>query len=310
MRRQGWCSLVLVIGLAMLHAVPSSARAAADLGATFPPDLGCGEMTFLQSGSPGSSYAAPSPGVITSWSFEADSTPPPTLKLKVARRASGDVFTIVGESESQPLAAGQLNTFATAIPVEAGDLIGFFHPGINFSCRGGQSGFTAHALGGDQPPGSVAAYSSMNGMQLDVSATLEPDCDGDGLGDETQDPSLFGGDCPIRERSLVLNVSKHRVKKGKKILLSGELNELANEPACESGQVVELQRKKPRQSTFTAFDHVTTFASGDFATDVGVRRTYQYVAVVTESGGCGAQVSEIEKVKVKRKKRGKRKKKK
>jgi hypothetical protein len=312
MRRQAVRSLVVAIGLCAVLAAPSTAGAATQLGETFPPAGGCVGSTALQSGSPDDRYTVPAPGVITAWSFQASASPP-TLEFKVARPLAGspDTFTIIGESELKATLPNQLNTYTDIqIPVLPGDVIGAYYTAGTTDCaRMADAVYEYHSLAGDQPPGTTAAYSASESVQLDIAATLEPDCDADGLGDETQDPSLLGGECPIRERTLNLSAGKKRVKKGTKVLFSGHLDEIVNEPACESGQVVELQRKKPKGSTFTAFDHVTTFASGDFATDVAVRRTYLYVAVVTESGGCGAQVSPIEKVKVKKKKRKKGKKK-
>ena len=63
-------------------------------------------------------------------------------------------------------------------------------------------------------------------FRMDVSATLEPDCDGDGLGDETR-TGLIGGTCP--QRTLSLNVNKHKVKKGKKVELSGEVAQVGGQ---------------------------------------------------------------------------------
>ena len=45
--------------------------------------------------------------------------------------------------------------------------------------------------GTDPPPSNTSTYDATaltSNAQFDVSATLEADCDGDGLGDETQDP--------------------------------------------------------------------------------------------------------------------------
>jgi hypothetical protein len=309
-------SLALASGLAAVLAAPSSASATTEIGETFMADNLCGPMTpmdppltSLQRTSPNNQYAAPSSGVITAWSHWAGSSPP-ELKLKVARPAGVNSFTVIGESSFRVPQPNVLNTYPDVqIPVEAGDVIGFTVRANGNCGRSPGTSYGTSNLVGDPPPGATATFSPNPMFQLSVSATLEPDCDADGLGDETQDPSLLGGECPIRERTLTLSAGKKRVKKGTKVLFSGHLDEIANEPACESGQVVELQRKKPKGSTFTAFDHVTTFVSGDFATDVAVRRTYLYVAVVTESGGCGAQVSPIVKVKVKKKKRKKGKKK-
>jgi hypothetical protein len=307
MRRHLLRSLAVAIGLAAA-ATPGSAIAATQVGQTFPPIGGCTGNTSLQSSSPNGQYTVPSAGVITAFSFEASDSPP-MLEFKVARPVPGNpnAFTIIGETDLKVPLPSQLNTYTDVqIPVEPGDVIGAFHASGMTDCATMASNeYGYHSRAGDQPLGSTETYSANQNVQLDISATLEPDCDADELGDETQDDNISS----CHPRTLTLAAGKKRVKKGTKVLFSGQLNEAANEPACESGQTVELQRKRPKQATFVPFDHVTTFASGDFATDVGVRKTYQYRAQVPETALCAAQVSGEVKVKVKKKKRKKGKKK-
>ena len=94
----------------------ASAAASVQIGATFTPDLGCGSPNAtLQAVSPSGQYAAPSAGVLTSWSFQAGSSPP-QLKLKVGRLAGGNNFTIVGDSPRQTMTPNALNTFPTPSP--------------------------------------------------------------------------------------------------------------------------------------------------------------------------------------------------
>jgi hypothetical protein len=130
---------------------------------------------------------------------------------------------------------------------------------------------------------------------------VEPDCDGDGLGDETQDPSLFSGSCPIRDRGLTLDASKNRVKKGKKVVLSGRLTESALAGECQEGVTVVLLRKKPRRTAFKPFAQVQTDAQGSFSANAKVKKTYQYRAEVGASPGCAAAASNTEKVRAKKK---------
>jgi hypothetical protein len=162
---------------------------------------------MLQSASPSGSYAAPFAGVITSWSFEAAASAPATLKLKVGRPAGGNSFSIVGESPPKAPTGGAVNTYTDVrIPVRAGDVMGYFalQGGVSSTCtKPGGAGFAVVVRGGDQPPSStVAGYGTpVSQSQLDLSATLERDADGDGFGDETQDrcpgePGPSNG-CPV-----------------------------------------------------------------------------------------------------------------
>jgi hypothetical protein len=171
-------------------AIPAPAGAATQIGQTFTPTQTCSGVTTLQAVSPGSQYAAPFPGVITSWSFLADSTFFPELKFKVARHAGGDDFTIVGEEGPHIPAAGSLNTYPARIPVQAGDVIGLNlrAGGTGPLCGRSISGYTARNRNDDPAPGTTATYTTDNNLQLGVSARLEPDGDNDGFGDETQDP--------------------------------------------------------------------------------------------------------------------------
>ena len=182
---------------ALALAVPSSAGATAQIGATFPGAEGtCAQgETILQSSSPGSppQYAAPSPGVITSWSFHATPIAPSILKFKVARSAGGNLFTIIGESPPKSPAGGVLSTYTDVrIPVQPGDLLGFYSEAVDeaecFRTPAGP-GFDFHFAPGDQLPGSTPTAYTPAGLsaQMSISATLEPDADNDGFGDETQD---------------------------------------------------------------------------------------------------------------------------
>jgi hypothetical protein len=188
----GLAATAIAIGVL---ASPVAAGAATQVGATFAgANAGCGaNITVLQSGSPGAAYAAPSAGVITSWSFQATSPAPAGLKFKVGRPAGGNFFTIVGESPVKAPVANALNTYTDVrIPVQAGDVIGYAVIGVviaDCARNGVSAAFTAHDFFGDAAPGPTPVdFGSPYGpIQYNFSALLEPDADNDGFGDETQD---------------------------------------------------------------------------------------------------------------------------
>jgi hypothetical protein len=201
---RSWLPLELAVGIALpavavagllALAIPASAGAATQIGQTFTPTQTCVGVTSLQSVSPGSHYAAPFPGVITSWSFQADATFFPELKFKVARHTGGDNFMIVGEEGPHIPSPGSLNTYPTRISVQAGDVIGLTlgAGGTGPLCGGSISGYTAHKRNDDPAPGTTATYTTDSNLQLGVSARLEPDADNDGFGDETQDQCVGQG---------------------------------------------------------------------------------------------------------------------
>jgi hypothetical protein len=171
-------------------AAASPAPAAVTVGQTFAPTQFCGASAMaVQTTSPGSTYTVPSDGVITSWSFHAGNQVAPT-KLKVAHQVAGDEYTVVGESSPVTPATDQLNTFGTRIPVRSGDVIGLTILGTTPVPCAANSGseYIVHAQA-ELPPGTTATFFPGQ-LRLNVSAVVEPDCDGDGTGDETQDGDL------------------------------------------------------------------------------------------------------------------------
>ena len=87
-------------------------------------------------------------------------------------------------------ASSGLHTFPAQISVQTGDLVGIRTTdgpcGTN-SLNGGDI-YDTHP-GTINPIGTADIYSEGAGNIYDISAALEPDCDKDGLGDETQDPN-------------------------------------------------------------------------------------------------------------------------
>jgi hypothetical protein len=301
---------VVVAGLAL----PASGSAAVTIGATggsatadCPPDFTWAQDSSAV-GSP-SYVVPPGGGVITSWSHDrGPASAMAQLRLKVFRKAGPDTYLTVGHSDFGTLTAAGVNTFATRVEVEGGDIVGFRLAGANTSCRrSGSTGDVAVASGPgapDPPIGSSASFGTVPGYLLNIAATLEPDCDSDGLGDETQDPELpLDAACGKGNRALTLDANKNKVKKRKKVTLSGRLAPTARQGSCESAQTVELQRKRPSQTTFTTFASVQTDAQGSFSLKKKVKKTFEYRAQVVETAACTAALSNSEKVKVKKKKK-------
>ena len=185
-----------------------AARAATTVGQLFTPtDTGCtGPITALQTGvASGNSYTVPSAGVITSWSFQENSTTVGGLKLKVGRSPDGTNYTIVGESAAGPQTANAVNTYPARITVQANDQIGiFFNSGGCASINSGP-GDTFAAIGSDVPPNTTAPFasSSTSTAKFPVAAFVERDDDRDGFGDESQDQcptdASTQGACPAPE---------------------------------------------------------------------------------------------------------------
>ncbi len=203
-------SLAALVAAAALIAGPSGASGATQIGETFVPTFSCRDnVNFLQLTSSGAHNAAPNDGVITSWSFQAPATGSDLLKFKLGRPAvasgpgapgpypgaSTAPFMVTGESGLVDPAPGVLNTYSVQIPAFAGDLIGFYwDTGNTAFCSNLRNGYVIRNHDGDVAPSTSAGFTQQSGFQLDVSARLEPDCDKDGLGDDTQDKAT--SPCP------------------------------------------------------------------------------------------------------------------
>jgi|SRR3954447_2651461 hypothetical protein len=187
------CFAAIALAFALFVMLPASAGAATTVGTTFDPvGSSCGtNFLALQTGSPSDLYAVPSAGVLTSWSYQA-STLVPNLRLKVARAtADPDQFFIVGESSIKAPVASSTNIYSDiSIPVQAGDFLGMrtSSAGDCGNLTGG-AGYVTRYGGTDPGANTTVALSNLatDDVRLDISATLEADCDGDVLGDETED---------------------------------------------------------------------------------------------------------------------------
>jgi hypothetical protein len=145
----------------------------------------------------------PSAGVVTSWRI--DLAPPltsaPAQVLKVMRTTGeANSFAVVAESAPMPLTAAG-NAFSARFPVQAGDRFGVSggEAGNVMFCSN-RPGESVGSVGSDLRAGSSATFTVGDEVQVPVVATVEPDQDGDGYGDETQDgcpqSAAYQGPCP------------------------------------------------------------------------------------------------------------------
>jgi hypothetical protein len=192
----------LAVACAISLTLASVANASVTVGQLVTPNAGCGgAITILQTGvASGASYTVPSDGVITSWSVQDASLPITGLKLKVGRLVSGNQYSIVAESAAGPQTANSVNSYAAQIPVKAGDLIGESATGGTCGVNSSNTADSVVAALGDVPVGTMATFGPPFHGIIPVAANVEPDADGDGFGDETQDlcptDASTHGPCP------------------------------------------------------------------------------------------------------------------
>ena len=200
--------LAAAAALATLYTMTSVAgpanSASTQVGGTAPSPaaaIDCaGASLFMQNADAQGSAYTTTGGVITAFSVMAGAANVSgngALKLKVATPVDADTWTIKGSSPIEQLTSAQLNTFAVRVPVGAGDRLGLWIPtGASCYAVSGSPNDVMTYLSGSHPePTDGTTYdtnATQPGTRLDVSATIEPDADGDGYGDDTQDL------CPTR----------------------------------------------------------------------------------------------------------------
>ena len=145
---------------------------------------------------------------MTKWTVNSGiALPPPGFSERMrVFRATGvlNEFQTIAETPPGTVQAGT-NTFPTQIPVQAGDRFGVFAPAsatsLVFICTTTSSEDKLGLKEGDVPPGAKATYVPVENIQLALSVTIEPDVDGDGFGDETQDKcprsAKLQTECPL-----------------------------------------------------------------------------------------------------------------
>jgi uncharacterized repeat protein (TIGR01451 family) len=209
-------SLTSAVGLVLCAS--ATAGASVTIGQTAGASNSCGsDQVLLQAATAGApSYAAPSSGVVVSWSYGA-TTDNSNITFKVYHATANPQVWFVrsASAEKNPGAgAGQIhpnavNTFAESpgLPIQTGDVLGLSgRLGSGISCIAPTASADHIRVKNppDPPPGSDSpGFIGDNPMQkLAVSAVIEPDADGDQFGDESQDscptdPAVHAAACPV-----------------------------------------------------------------------------------------------------------------
>jgi hypothetical protein len=155
---------------------------------------------------------APISGVITEWTVNtniviesegklAGEFPRVLQQRLVVARAEGEVFKVVGESSGGLLNLKGSNTYTSRVPVQAGDYLGIAGSPFAAWCDTKDPADTYAAATGGTPVGSTFRVERSTGLQVPIVARVEPDVDGDGYGDETQDQcpqsAAYQSPCPV-----------------------------------------------------------------------------------------------------------------
>ncbi|HYG96771.1 MAG TPA: hypothetical protein VD741_06640 [Solirubrobacterales bacterium] len=129
-------------------------------------------------------------GVITRWSIhDATGADPGELPqaLQVYRKGPGpNAFTLVNQTAQTPLVPG-FNSVPARLPVQAGDRLGIYSSVAAMYCEGEDGDLIGYNEEGPLKVGDTRTFDEDAPYRIPVRATIEPDADNDGFGDETQD---------------------------------------------------------------------------------------------------------------------------
>lgn len=140
----------------------------------------------------------PAGGVLTAWKIDVGAGQPPLEHRFQVFRPYADEFLPVAESAPVTVTEG-VNVFSDRIPVQAGDRFGMHGSVETLFCDKTETD-TMGYFAGAVPLGVAQKFKSSQGEGVPLRAVIEPDADGDGYGDESQDgctgSALIQGSCP------------------------------------------------------------------------------------------------------------------
>ena len=282
-------SVVTLTAIALV--VPASAGAATTIGQAAPLDAtlrDCGVTSLRVQHNP--AYTIPSAGVLTAWSTTGNGISH-RLELKVVRGnpPASQNWLVTGTSSIESFTEATVHTFATRIPVVAGDEVALYVPdaAAGTPCAFG----TASALDSffygstdiaDPAVGTSAMTSAEDfSYRLNVAARLEPDADGDGYGDETQDgcptSSATHGSCPLPpdktppQTTLTDAPTKVKLKKGRRstmVSFAFISSEAGSTFTCKLDDKPTVACASPLTAKVRKGPHVFTVAAKDKAGNV------------------------------------------
>jgi hypothetical protein len=175
------------------------------------PPLSCGCM-YVQTSLGGVSTAAPSAGVIVRWRVLNGSSGSYRINVLTDHpEGSGGAFRafhVLSISESVHVTAplneviSKISSFPTRLPIPVGGYVGLTVPGGVPAFQSSPGGQATYARGEAPFPGISGVIEEAHNGTIMYDADIEPDVDGDGYGDVTQDscPSsaaVHEGLCPV-----------------------------------------------------------------------------------------------------------------
>ena len=179
-------TLVVAFAVGVLGVFSATASAATTVGSNCAPTNTDGPFSLVQltNSDPSELTSVPAAGVITQWIVHTPTPLPQNLDV-LRPTGSPNQFTIVSRT---PVALTPPESrFGARNAVQAGDRIGLGGALIPDCDLDDAKGNIIGYAEGEQPTGVPIDYATDGQFRLPVLAVVEPDVDGDGYGDETQD---------------------------------------------------------------------------------------------------------------------------
>jgi hypothetical protein len=150
---------------------------------------------FVNDVIPGRELVSPFDGVIVRWRVRVgDTTDAQEIRIRVVRRFDPNQFTVISSGNLEPIPAGTgTYTFPAQLPIRSGDQVaGEADSGTDIEWGATLAGTQVFLYLPSPPDGDATddpVFDDPN-IEVTLNADVEPDCDNDGLGDETQDTNL------------------------------------------------------------------------------------------------------------------------
>ncbi len=259
---------ILAIAFAALAAallVPSGAAAATEVGDDCGANVETANWTNVPeqkaAGASALPIAAPVGGIVTAWKLKSLSGETIPVRMGVFRPVETGKFLVPAATGIETTAFG-LNTFKTRIPIEAGDRFGLIPiEEKTVSCVTGNSEDRSWSYNGSVEVGSEYQFAAGVFVRVPVVAVIEPDVDGDGFGDETQDKcpqsAATTAPCPPVTTTFTMKpkgnaiIAKVRVSSQASVQVFGQVNwQVRGGPktsAHNHGLIVAISAGGPRQ---------------------------------------------------------------
>jgi hypothetical protein len=202
-RMHSACAALAAVAATLLGVGAAGASASQEVGSTCVANATRPNSTALVLYTNGALVPQPNvipAGVITRWKVQAPADQAPIQQRLVVNRQVGEQDdSKVGESALETIGPGT-NEFATRVPAPEYAHVGLTGPDGALYCEG-VSMDTAGIVDGAWPVGETRHFGVEADDSVPVVAVVEPDRDGDGYGDETQDGcpqgAAYQSACPL-----------------------------------------------------------------------------------------------------------------